>query len=206
MTRLISATAATLIAVATASGAFAQTTEHKTSVLTFSAPVQVPGTTLPAGTYILERANPASDTVWRIMDANRHHVVAQMFYRPTRRTWEQAAAGNGKPLIQFHETPAGTAPALKTVFYPGDTVGNEFVYPLEQARQLAALTHQPILATASNVKTTAVPALVFVQPDGALTADSQTSRASQAVGTSGTSEPQPVGTTGDSADDPAPAP
>ena len=194
MTRLTSAAAATLIAIATATGAFAQSTEHKTSILTFSAPVQVPGTTLQAGTYVFERANPASDTVWRIMDANRHHVIAQMFFRPSHRTWEQAASGSEKPLVQFHETPAGTPPALKVVFYPGDTWGNQFVYPLEQAKQLAAATHQPVLATDSNVKTTAVPRLVFAQPDGTVTPESQ------AVGTAGTIEPQPVGTTGDGDD------
>jgi len=194
MTRLTSAAAATLIAIATATGAFAQSTEHKTSILTFSVPVQVPGTTLQAGTYVFERANPASDTVWRIMDTNRHHVIAQMFYRPARRTWEQAANGNGKPLIQLYEAQAGTTPALKVVYYPGDTWGNEFVYPLEQAKQLAAATRHPVLATDSNVKTTAVPRLVFAQPDGTVTPESQ------AVGTTGNTEPQPVGTTGDSDD------
>ena len=194
MTRLTSAAAATLIAIATATGAFAQSTEHKTSILTFSVPVQVPGATLQAGTYVFERANPASDTVWRIMDTNRHHVIAQMFYRNTRRTWEQAASGNGKPLIQLYETTAGSTPALKVVYYPGDTWGNEFVYPLEQAKQLAAATHHPVLATDSNVKTTAVPKLVFAQPDGTVTPESQ------AVGTTGDAEPQPVGTTGDSDD------
>jgi len=195
MTRLISAAAATLIAIATATGSFAQSTEHKTSILTFSAPVQVPGTTLPAGTYVLEAATPASDIVWRIMDANRQHVLAYMFYRPLRRAWNEAAAGNGKPLIQLYETPAGTPPALKIVYYPGDTWGYEFAYPLDQAKQLATLTHQAILATTSSAKTTTVPKLVFALPDDAVAPPD-----SQAVGTAGTTEPQPVGTTGDSDD------
>jgi len=199
--KLISTAAATIAVTLITASAFAQATERKTSILTFSAPVQVPGTTLQAGTYVLEAATPASDIVWRVMDAHRQHVLAYMFYRPLRRTWNQAAAGNGKPLIQLYETPAGTPPALKIVYYPGDTWGYEFAYPVEQAKHLAAVTHQPILATNSDGKTTAVPKLVFVQPDGTLTPDSQ------AVGTSGTTdEPQPVGTTGDGDDNPIPAP
>jgi hypothetical protein len=185
MKRLSSATAAAIAAallVASATTAFAQATERKTSILTFSGPVQVPGRTLPAGTYVIEAATPATDIVWRIMDEHRQHVLAYMFYRQWRRTWNQAAAGNDKPLIELYETPAGTPPALRMIYYPGDTWGYEFAYPLEQAKQLATLTHQAVLATNSNAQTTNVPKLVFALPDGVI------------------NEPQPVGTTGGSDD------
>lgn len=50
-----------------------------------------------------------------------------------------------KPEIRFMETAAGTPPAVKTWWYPGDRAGYEFIYPKEQARLLAKGTGQPVL-------------------------------------------------------------
>ena len=46
----------------------------------------------------------------------------------------------------FAETPAGTPAAVKAWFYPGDTIGDEFVYPKQEAMRIAKATHQPVLS------------------------------------------------------------
>ena len=39
--------------------------------------------------------------------------------------------------LRFLETPAGQPAAVKTWWYPGNTIGREFIYPKSQARRLA---------------------------------------------------------------------
>jgi hypothetical protein len=145
------------------------TTVHKLTFLTFSAPVQIPGATLPAGKYAFQLADPASDTVWQVFDAHRRHLIAQFFYVPTgNRSIPEINAADGKPVVRFHETPQGTPPALRVLFYPSDRTGNLFVYPRAQAEQIAAVTHQPVLATDNDALAGGVPTIVTI---GAETAD-----------------------------------
>jgi hypothetical protein len=42
---------------------------------------------------------------------------------------------------------------VKVWYYPGDTIGNEFVYPKAQAMRIAKETHQSVLATNDETKT-----------------------------------------------------
>ena len=44
-------------------------------------------------------------------------------------------------------------PAIKTWWYPGRSIGHEFIYPKEQARRLAALQPEPVLTVAGNETT-----------------------------------------------------
>jgi len=50
-------------------------------------------------------------------------------------------------LIMFAERPAGSPQAIQVWFYPGDKIGEEFVYPRSQAIAIAKANHQPVLAT-----------------------------------------------------------
>jgi len=114
--------------------------------LTFSAPVEVPGTVLPAGTYTFKLADPdASRDVVRVQSRDGATVYATFFTIKDERL-----TPTDKPVVTFEETPAGTPEAIKAWFYPGDQVGHEFVYPKEQALKIAAATHQPVLASASG--------------------------------------------------------
>jgi hypothetical protein len=203
MNRLTSLAAVVLVAwfAGAATHVGAASTIDKRMILTFSKPVQVPGTTLPAGTYVFRLADPQYQKIWWVYDATEHKLLATFFCVPTKRSFDQMLGANNKVVVLLHETPAGVAPAIRNVYYPTERWGNEFLYPMEQAKQLAAATHHRVLASGSNATTTTVPSLVFAQPDGTLVTPD-----SQAVGTSGTTEPQPVGTTGDGDDNPVPAP
>jgi hypothetical protein len=74
--------------------------------------------------------------------------------------------------LRFLETPAGKPAAVKTWWYPGDTIGREFIYPKSQAKRLAAATNTTVLTTkadAETVSTTqqvAAADLEYVSPSG----------------------------------------
>jgi len=56
--------------------------------------------------------------------------------------------------VLFAERPAGTPQAIRAWFYPGETIGNEFVYPRSQAMRIAKETHQSVLAMDEDTKST----------------------------------------------------
>jgi hypothetical protein len=181
MTRIIAWGAGILAAafvMAVASGRFYArigTTTHKRTFLTFSRAVQVPGATLPAGTYVFRLATPDNQMVWQVLDASEHHVLASFFYVSSRdRTTQEQNRANGKPVVRFYETPRGVMPALKVLYSPWDSAGYVFLYPRAQAEQIAALTNQPVLATDSNPAKSPLAHVMTVQP-------SSDAAASQAV-------------------------
>ena len=115
----------------------------KLTFLTFSGPVQVPGVTLPAGTYTFKLAD---------LNGNRH--VVQIFDKEQKKIYttllaipHQLAEPPNDPVVLFSERPAGMPQAIKAWFYPGQRTGNEFVYPKTQAIAIARATHQTVLAT-----------------------------------------------------------
>ena len=112
---------------------------------TFSAPVEIPGVALPAGTYMFKLADAdGSRNVIRVLSKDGSKVYSTFFAIPDERL-----TPTDKPVVTFEETPVGTPEAIKAWFYPGDTVGHEFVYPQDQALRIAAATRQPVLASAS---------------------------------------------------------
>src|SRR5690606_38842202 len=55
-----------------------------------------------------------------------------------------------EPQVRFMETPENpgmTSNAVKIWFYPGNSLGHEFIYPRAQALQIAARTGQSVLTT-----------------------------------------------------------
>jgi hypothetical protein len=176
MTRIISwgigILAAALVVTAASAHLYAQgATMNKRTFLTFSGPVQVPGATLPAGTYVFRIANPDVQTVWQVLDANERHVLASFFFvRTGDRTIQEHNHAHGKPVVRFHETPRGVAPPMKVLYYPTDPAGHVFLYPRVQAEQIASLTHQPVLATDSNPAKSSLVHVMTVQPASDATA------------------------------------
>src|SRR5262245_13327580 len=115
---------------------------NKKTILTFSGPVQIPGATLAAGTYVFKLAD---------LQSNRH--VVQVFDKDEKKIYstilaipDQKLEPSDKPVVMFAERPAGTPQAVKAWFYPGETIGNEFVYPKNQAVKIARDTHQSVLS------------------------------------------------------------
>jgi hypothetical protein len=165
---------------------------------TFNQPVELPGVTLPAGTY-----------VFRFVDATTGRKVMQVQAKDaSNKTYGMfltISAERPKPSddaeLRFLETPAGQPAAVKTWWYPGNTIGREFIYPKSQARRLAQATNSTVLTTqAENVTAEQMKTadLVNVSPSGQETAvsDEQLVAAAAntppvgAVGTAGQESPR----------------
>jgi len=138
------AVAVAVLTVLQATPARADTWDQLT-YFTFSAPVEVPGAALPAGTYMFKLADTLGNrNVIQVFSKDGSRVYSTFFAIPDERL-----TPTDKPVVTFEETPAGTPEAIKAWFYPGDTTGHEFVYPKDQAQKIAAATHQAVLASAS---------------------------------------------------------
>jgi hypothetical protein len=69
--------------------------------------------------------------------------------------------------FKFWETPQGNPPALRAWFFPGDTMGQEFVYPKGLAAIIAKETHEPVLSTpAETVAELATAPVTTVEETG----------------------------------------
>ena len=102
---------------------------------TFSAPVQIPGQVLPAGTYLFERADLADLNVIQIFNADRTVLYATLQTIPTDR-----AEPTGDTAITLAEPQTGN-PVLVKWFYPGRETGHEFVYSKQEEQQIAQSKH-----------------------------------------------------------------
>jgi hypothetical protein len=133
-----------LVALAFSAGAKADEWS-KATVVTFSAPVEVPGVgaqVLPAGTYVFRLLDSQSDRhIVQIFNERRDHVFSTILAIPNYRL-----RTTDKTVITFKERAAGEPEAIRAWFYPGNRWGQEFVYPKKRAIELAKLTNQPVLA------------------------------------------------------------
>ena len=116
---------------------------RRLTILTFNAPVQLPGMTLPAGKYRFEMAdiNNAAHTV-RVLNEDGTKVLGTFSTIPTTIPTRDLRATN--TLVMWAERPAGQPQAAKEWYYPQRSIGEEFVYPKAQALALAAANHAAV--------------------------------------------------------------
>jgi hypothetical protein len=132
-----------------AGGAQADTKFSKRTVVTFNQPVEIPGQVLPSGTYTIELYESfGSRHVVRIYNADRSKLIATVLSIPNQRL-----TTTGETVMKFTERPGNAPDALKAWFYPGESTGQEFVYPKARAVELAEVTHETIPAVASEPAT-----------------------------------------------------
>lgn len=166
MWKKISLTVACSAALFLAVGAQAQRWDKKTT-LTFSEPVELPGVTLPAGTYVFKLVDlPATRNIVQVFNAEENQVLAAILAVP-----HEHATAHEKTIIGFEERRSSEPMAIHEWFYPGDLRGLEFVYPKERARELARETHQPVLA--AEVKPAETPAELKQEPVVEVTPESK---------------------------------
>jgi len=118
---------------------------NKMTVVKFNAPVEIPGVdaqVLPAGTYVFKLLDSQSDrNIVQIFNERMDHVFSTILAIPNFRL-----RTTDKTVMTFRERAAGQPEAIRAWFYPGNSWGQEFVYPKKRAIELAKLTNQPILA------------------------------------------------------------
>jgi hypothetical protein len=118
----------------------------KTTKVTFTETVQVPGTVLPAGTYIFKLYDSASNRhVVRIFKEDQTTLVTTILAIPNSRL-----KPTDKTIITYSERPINQPQALNAWFYPGDNSGQQFVYPKSEAAELSRLNHVEVPSTGSE--------------------------------------------------------
>lgn len=112
------------LVMAASSDAFI-TNPSRTTYLTFSGPVALPGVTLPAGTYTFELADSNSRDIVLVRSRDRSGAQWMGFTRQTRRP----AGLPADRLATLGEAPKGTPPPI-TAWYPlYESTGYQFIYP-----------------------------------------------------------------------------
>jgi hypothetical protein len=169
----------------------------KKTLLTFSQPVEIPGQVLPAGTYTFKLADSMSDRhIVQIFSADGSQIIATVMAIPDYRL-----TATHQTVIKFGEVPRGSPEAIRAWFYPGNTIGQEFVYPKLRATQLAkaakavvpavavdiadvgALKTAPIMAITPEARELPVTAAIQTTPVGAVATVANSS--SSVAGTTG---------------------
>ena len=163
---ITTAFAAAIVTTMSAAPADAQGNFNRRTEFTFNQAVEVPGATLPPGTYIFRIMQ--SESTRHVMEItakdstnkNYGHFITVSVERPKPAE---------KAELRFLETPAGQPAGVRTWWYPGERTGREFVYPRAQATKLAKATNQDVLTTqaADNGNAQKSDAdLAYVSPSG----------------------------------------
>ena len=119
-------------------GVFFELTAHadetnECTKITFSAPIQIPGQVLPAGTYIFQQAEPNDNlNLVQVFNADRSVLYATLQTVSTERS-----EATGDTAITLAEPQSGKPDVLLKWFYPGRLTGHEFVYPKQQEQAIA---------------------------------------------------------------------
>ena len=120
--------------------AYAQDTTQAMTIR-FSAPVQIPGKVLPAGTYQFKPAE-SDESVVRIFSGDGTHLYA------TLQTVTAERSITDEDLVMTVGALDSTNPSfLVKWFYPGNLIGRELVYSGEQQQQVTHMTSRTSVAT-----------------------------------------------------------
>lgn len=119
----------------------------------FNAPVEIPNPstktgvmTLPPGEYMFTLAETGtSHHVVRVTDVTGKTVHSTVMSIPDYRL-----NATSKTVMYLGERPAGSPAAIKSWFYPGENMGERFIYPKARAQVLAAEVNQPVPSRAAE--------------------------------------------------------
>ena len=115
---------------------------NKLTYVTFSGPVSLPGTTLPAGTYAFRLADsPADRHIVHVFNRDETKLFTTLLAVPAERNQAE-----GDPVVTFAETPSDRPPAVRYWYYAGEKAGNEFVYPKNQAMMIARASGEGVMS------------------------------------------------------------
>jgi hypothetical protein len=119
-------------------------TSRQEITFTLDAPLEVPGKPLPAGKYLLRREQMSGHPIVQIFKGDGTTLINTLIGIPV-----ELQTAPDDPMIAIYDTEDGAPPALRALFFSGDAVGIEFVYPAERAKTLAKLSGQNVM-TAEN--------------------------------------------------------
>jgi hypothetical protein len=116
----------------------------KKTVVTFDQPTEVPGIVLQPGKYVIKLLNSSSNRhIAEVMNERMDHLYALTFTTSAERLSPIRERDN-KKILTFYEGKNGQPQAIRLWFWPGDTIGQEFLYPKDQAAKIAANTGEKV--------------------------------------------------------------
>jgi LPXTG-motif cell wall-anchored protein len=119
---------------------------HNAVYFTFSQPITLPNLTLPAGKYLFQvTSGPAARDVVVVYSGDKSKALGFLATVPIHRDTPP-----DKPEVRFMEAGPGVAAPVQSYFFPGNKVGWEFIYPRQQALQIAKGVKEPVLTTAKE--------------------------------------------------------
>jgi hypothetical protein len=122
-------------------GARADETNQATRV-TFSQPIRIPGRVLPAGTYWFILPQDVTDhNQVRIYNADR-----TVFYGTVITINAERSRATDNSAFTFTAHDSTEPQALVSWFYPGETIGHEFLYPKQVSTELAKAKQVTVVA------------------------------------------------------------
>jgi len=136
-------------------------TLDKKTIIMFPEPMEIPGMVLPAGEYVVKRADGSLPNVIRFTNMDETEVFATVHAIPTQRS-----TPSDKVEIVTEERPVGSPEAIKKWFYPGELTGAEFVYP-KSGNLLAASTPPVLFPSAQAAETEPAVTLPAEEPEEA---------------------------------------
>jgi hypothetical protein len=123
---------------------------NQRTYFTFSAPVELPGKTLPAGTYLFRLVDsPSNRHVVQVFDKDEKEIFVTALSIPAQRM-----EPSEEPEVRFMEVAANQPAAIRTWWFPGRTIGHEFIYPKDQAVRIARGIKGTVLTVATDATTT----------------------------------------------------
>jgi len=166
---LVLASSAIALCAMVPNTASAQQGWDKKTMVTFSAPVEIPGISaqvLPAGTYVFRLMDSPSDRhIVQIFSKDEKHLYANILAIPNWRL-----KPTDKTVMTFAERRAGEPQAIRAWFYPGDNFGQEFVYPKTKAIELAKVAKVPVLYIPDEVAPNIVAPVVATEAKAVIAA------------------------------------
>ncbi len=204
LTQRIAGVCAALLLGATLASAQSPDTNNST-IVTFSAPVSLPGVTLPAGSYLFQLADSkVNRNIVQVFAKDRSKIFATILAVPAERN-EPA----DETVITFNESPANSAPAIRYWYYPGDKRGQEFAYPKKQAIEIANAAHTSVLAVdtdENNPESMKSAAMSRVEPGAEATAQAPAPQPSETQAPQAAAPAAPATPTPQAEPTPAPTP
>jgi hypothetical protein len=190
--------------VTVAANAGAQGPANQDTYFTFSQPVELPKTTLPAGTYFFQLMDsPSNRHIVRVMSQDRTKQFATLMAIP----YYSNDRPSDDPQVRFLEVPAANgvaaSNAIKIWFYPGNTVGHEFIWPRDKAMALARATNQPVLTTKTDAEDSELSRVDAAGADAAVASEQEASRESATASTQTASASTQSAPTGAAVEQPA---
>ncbi len=166
----------------------AQGPVNQDTYFTFSQAVELPKTTLPAGTYFFQLVDSNSNRhIVKVMSQDRRQLHATLMAIP----YYSNERPSDEPQVRFLEMPAANgvaaSNAIKIWFYPGTSTGHEFIWPRDKALALARVTDQSVLTTKtddesselSRVDGAGIEAVVTSEPEASVNASASATTEAQ---------------------------